>query len=1178
MDDVTYFRASLYRRIVNINYSRIIFRFQGELHMYCNRVFQIVFALSSLMLGFTHSAQAQKSFWTFETEHTRPLALSPDGTRLFAVNTPDNRLEIYDVTPAGLSYVESVPVGMEPTAVAARSNTEVWVVNHLSDSASIVDVSSSPARVVRTILLCDEPRDIVFAGSAGNRAFITTARRGQNCPIAPNLTTEGIGRALVQVFDANSLGATAGGTPIANIVLFGDTPRALAKSADGATVYAAVFHSGNNTTTISEGAVCNGGSTVSDCALLDGIDVDGISPFGRAPGGLPAPNDNAAGVNGPEVGLIVKHDPNDGLWKDELGRNWTDAVRFDLPDQDVFEINANGSPPAQTDSFSGVGTVLLNMLVDPNTGNVYVTNTEAVNEVRFEGPGAHAGPLKPPAEPASVIGHLHEARVSIIDSAGDVTTRHLNKHIDYDVVPAPLSVENASLATPMEMALHNGQLYVAAFGSSKVGVFDAAALEADTFVPSASNHIGLSGGGASGIVIDTANQRLYVSTRFDNGISVVDISSAPGNEIGHQTFFNPEPAVVVDGRPVLYDARLTSSNGEASCSSCHVFGNFDSLAWDLGDPDGGVASNPNPIGPIGNSQNFHPNKGPMTTQSLRGMDNHGPMHWRGDRTGGNFVPPQDPLDERLAFIAFNVAFPGLIGNNAELPQATMEAFTDFILEVVYPPNPIAGLDNTLSSGAANGSSIYFTRPNTDVIETCNGCHVTDVATGFFGSNGETTFENETQEFKIPHLRNMYQKVGMFGMPAVPFTRFGDNAHQGDQVRAFGFLHDGSFDTLFRFHTSDVFINMTDPERRDVETFMMEFPAELAPIVGQQITLADAGDTTTRNLIQNLFIDRAEAARPIRFDAAAHECDLIVKGHISGEARGAVYDTATNRFIPDRVADPALTATQLFALAGSGSELTFTCVPPGAGVRMGIDRNENSILDGDEATPAEIDHYLVYKGKTTPGTPKFAKLDVSIDDPTFAETRSITVIKPGGLAVPADKNGEGILDPVSHLESYRIKRASGTSKHVKRTNVSVIDQFGSLLVSTIKEDRLLVPTEKDLSNPIPNPLNPASIDHFLCYKLKRIPGFQKVEGVSVADQFEDRLYDLLRPRLLCNAVDKNAEGLIGADSHLLCYKAKRAKGEVKHTKRTGIHLHTQFGPEQLDSRVEELLCVPAAVSP
>ena len=40
-------------------------------------------------------------------------------------------------------------------------------------------------------------------------------------------------------------------------------------------------------------------------------------------------------------------------------------------------------------------------------------------------------------------------------------------------------------------------------------------------------------------------------------------------------------------------------------------------------------------------------KGPMTTQTLRGMANHGPMHWRGDRTGGNV--PDEPLglDEEL---------------------------------------------------------------------------------------------------------------------------------------------------------------------------------------------------------------------------------------------------------------------------------------------------------------------------------------------------------------------------------------------------------------------------------------------------------------------------------------------------------------------------------------------------
>jgi DNA-binding beta-propeller fold protein YncE len=89
--------------------------------------------------------------------------LSPDGSRLFVVITPDNTLEIFDVGVGGLTFSASVSVGMEPVAVAARSNDEVWVVNHLSDSISIVDLSRAVPGVVRTLLVGDEPRDLVFA-------------------------------------------------------------------------------------------------------------------------------------------------------------------------------------------------------------------------------------------------------------------------------------------------------------------------------------------------------------------------------------------------------------------------------------------------------------------------------------------------------------------------------------------------------------------------------------------------------------------------------------------------------------------------------------------------------------------------------------------------------------------------------------------------------------------------------------------------------------------------------------------------------------------------------------------------------------------------------------------------------------------------------------------------------
>src|SRR5438128_5403063 len=130
-----------------------------------------------LLLTAFLSTPAAASFPTFESGQVRPMALSPDGTRLFAVNTPDDRLEIFSVGTGGLTHTGSVPVGVEPVAVAARSNTEVWVVNHLSDSVSIVDLSGAVPRVVRTLLVGDEPRDLVFAGAG--RAFITTAHRGQ---------------------------------------------------------------------------------------------------------------------------------------------------------------------------------------------------------------------------------------------------------------------------------------------------------------------------------------------------------------------------------------------------------------------------------------------------------------------------------------------------------------------------------------------------------------------------------------------------------------------------------------------------------------------------------------------------------------------------------------------------------------------------------------------------------------------------------------------------------------------------------------------------------------------------------------------------------------------------------------------------------------------------------------
>ena len=224
------------------------------------------------------SARAADPFVNFESGQVRPLALSPDGSLLFATNTPANRLTVFAATAAGLARITDVPVGLEPVAIAVRQNgtgtLDVWVVNHLSDSVSIVRVDpAAPARatVMGTLQVGDEPRDIVFAGSGRSRAFVTTARRGQNLPagLGPEFDTPGVGRALVWAFDADDPFADtaydvdaspspAAGEPLSVIELFGDSPRALAVSPDGSRVYAAIFLSGNQTTIVGGPAVRDG--------------------------------------------------------------------------------------------------------------------------------------------------------------------------------------------------------------------------------------------------------------------------------------------------------------------------------------------------------------------------------------------------------------------------------------------------------------------------------------------------------------------------------------------------------------------------------------------------------------------------------------------------------------------------------------------------------------------------------------------------------------------------------------------------------------------------------------------------------------------------------------------------------------------------------------------------------
>lgn len=920
----------------------------------------------------------------FEAGAVRPIAVLPSGV-VAVTNIPNNSVELFRPQGRGVTHCGSVAVGLSPVAVSAVGDT-LWVVNHLSDSVSVVELDGCDGHVERTLLVGDEPRDIVSAVGRDRKeyAFVTAAHRGQNVKTEagtyrdPELGTPGIGRGDVFVYDVAAVRRAGGRTaaPTKILTLFSDTPRALAVG--NGKVYAAGFFSGNRTSVVKYQFVIGRGRT--SLAALDAnrdfvIDA-GLPEAARIiEGGYPAIKGHGRCISAQRssppgfplqsdfyMDVCVKTDPNTsnhalsivpqepgvvtedcsctdahgnyqvtpalivrffddlqtcgsnysaaigGCWLEPPqsqdfvtsqlnAQAWNDQIAFSLPDKDVFSIDLTAQGPVLTDGgeFRGVGTTLFNMATHPKTGAIYVSNTDALNFLRFEGPdeGVEQGSR---FASTTVRGHFVENRISVLNPTTHQSRPvHLNAHIDFDACCGDNPGAADSLAIPLGIAvtkkkdrrgrlLDDQDLYVAALGSDKVAVLSTTELGTagpNQVVQDRHDHIAVPGG-PMGLAIDESRDWLYVLARYPNELVVVDTNSR--NVRQRVAMPTPEPQHIIEGRRFLYDARETSSNGTVACASCHVFGDFDALSWDLGAPDAGTTLNDGPFistmeqlaAPL--TSHFLAVKGPMNTQSLRGLANHGAMHWRGDRRGqgGNAQPDSGAFDEQAAFKAFNVAFPGLNGRTEMLSDAQMQAFTDFILEVTYPPNPIRNLDDVLTEQQVLGMSKFFgcpvsqesaargecldgrdideetrlcncvTDPSSpgcpanpscnmgivDNLQTCHGCHRLDPDAnrefdvdkpGLFGSNANYSSDGVGHIMKVPHFRNMYQKVGMFGTVQTPFgiglsdlqdSAFGPrgpglgvpaNAFTGDQVRGFGYLHSGEEDTMFHFMASFGFI-------------------------------------------------------------------------------------------------------------------------------------------------------------------------------------------------------------------------------------------------------------------------------------------------------------------------------------------------------------------------------------
>ena len=674
----------------------------------------------------------------------------------------------------------------------------------------------------------------------------------------------------IHVFDATTRAS------LGTVAIFGKDPRALAVSPDGTRVYAVVHRSGNGTTVLPEGVA---------------------TP--------PAPT-NTALPAAPAQSMIVR--ANDPAWASE--------IPYTLPDNDVAQINT--ATLAVTRYFTAVGTTNTAIAVHPTSGDLWVTNIEARNHVRFE---------------PNLRGHAIDSRVTKITTGATpvVTPIDLNPGVNYGQLPNTAALGTA-LAEPFGVAIDAtaGLVYVAAHGTDRVGVLNlAGAVQARI-------EIGVTPGstvntrqkrGPRALALHPSQPRLYVLNRLTDTLSVVDTGARTVLSERPIATFDPMPVATREGRKFLYDAKL-SGNGSMSCASCHIDGDMDGISWDLGDPSGVMEAAPSQPFPFNiGVVALHPMKGPMATQTFRGMQGTGFLHWRGDR--GNFQ-------------AFNGTFDKLMGG-ALLSQTDMNSYAQFAMAIKHPPNPNQLLDRTRRSApSGNNEQAGFTAYNQNIAgsilptgTSCNTCHALPSGTNGLIITGQLL--QEAQQMKVPQLRNMYRKVG--------FLRAA-----GPQKSGFGFIHDGALDTLGSFLAQPVFGSWPAGTKDDIVTFLLALDTGTAPLVGYQfqLTQANAAAAATTNTFA-LVTTRA----------AAGDCDVTAHGRVDGRMVGLLYDAIAATWRADAAGVGPFTQAQLVSKAQAGNAaLAFTCVTPGQGNRFALDRDGDGTLNGDEG--------LLAYGAATPG--------------------------------------------------------------------------------------------------------------------------------------------------------------------------------------------------------------------
>lgn len=570
-----------------------------------------------------------------------------------------------------------------------------------------------------------------------------------------------------------------------------------------------------------------------------------------------------------------------------------------LPDHDLFRITPGaGTAAVATDT----GAVLFAVGVHPSTGQVWQLGTEANNK----------DPLNP-GEPA-IRGIFIENRVALLDlSPGSIVAPSTVLNLD-DTNPAVPGVQYSaqrSVGQPYALAFDGqGHGYVAGLLTSNVVELDANG----TFVREWD--VGLN---PRGLAVDDAGETLYVYAWNRRRVEVFDL--APANpSLASSLDLGPDPTadVLAEGRRQFFDG-TRSLHGNASCASCHIETESDFLIWDLGDLP-------------------YDDKGALATQTLRGIADLGPFHWRGER----------PLLED-----FNDAFDGLMGDEPlnTGPGSDFEAFEAYLFSLEQPANPNQDRDRVVAArgtfknlgklvqgDAVLGQDQYFDVQTTPGVGSCNACHTLPT-----GTANEVTLDEP--DLEIPR-RNHFVVASFNGIwrkeqSTLETVILAGGVTEQRPTLGSGVAASGLKDSLLDFVRIPLFQG-SDQLRRNIAAFVHQADSGLAPAVHASYLLRGASATAQGAQVRGYLLRQA----------AAENCDVAVIGSVdlgSGAREIAwTWDRASGLFSPDdsTVAPRPLDFFIDQALAGTGSNLILG-LPVGLAERFATDRDLDGLLGGDE---------------------------------------------------------------------------------------------------------------------------------------------------------------------------------------------------------------------------------------